>query len=152
MKKIGFVSIFAGVLVISLMLSNITLAACLDNCSSQYDTCMNGCRNIQDENKSTSCVDGCMRGYESCKARCGSSSENVPENNLEMAKCVQLPINNLKSDSSDNKVIILALTQEQAAACEQERQALLAKRDQCTTDECRREVQKEIDAHNARCQ
>ncbi len=55
-------------------------------------------------------------------------------------------------DSSAKKVIILALTQEQAAACEQERQALLAKRDQCTTDECRREVQKEIDAHNARCQ
>jgi len=55
-------------------------------------------------------------------------------------------------DSSAKKVIILALTQEQAAACEQERQALLAKRDQCTTDECRKEVQKEIDAHNARCQ
>jgi hypothetical protein len=55
-------------------------------------------------------------------------------------------------DSSAKKVIILALTQEQAAECERERQALLARLNQCTTDECRREVQKEIDAHNARCQ
>jgi hypothetical protein len=55
--------------------------------------------------------------------------------------------------SSAKKVINLAaLTQEQMAACEQERQALLERLKKCTTDECRRDVQKDIDAHNARCQ
>ena len=56
-------------------------------------------------------------------------------------------------DSSDNKVIILAaLTQEQAARCEQEKKALEAEWNNCKDDACRREVQKRIDAHNANCQ
>ena len=55
-------------------------------------------------------------------------------------------------DSSFKKVIILALTQEQAARCEQEKKALEAEWNQCKDDACRREVQKRIDAHNANCQ
>ena len=55
-------------------------------------------------------------------------------------------------DSSFKKVIILALTQEQAASCGQEKKALEAEWNQCKDDTCRREVQKTIDAHNANCQ
>jgi hypothetical protein len=49
-------------------------------------------------------------------------------------------------------VLLVALTEEQRTACERERQALEARRSQCTTEECRQSVQAEIDAHNARCQ
>ena len=54
-------------------------------------------------------------------------------------------------DSSAKKVIILALTQEQAAKCEQEKKALEAEWIKCKDDVCRRELQKRIDAHNANC-
>lgn len=48
--------------------------------------------------------------------------------------------------------LILALSPEQAKACEREWQALQQQLNQCGSNEqCRRSVQAAIDAHNARC-
>jgi hypothetical protein len=78
MKKIGLTVLCLAVVSLSLLPAGVASATCLDNCSTQYDTCLNGCRSITDTSKADSCVRGCMRGYEGCKARCGSSSEYTP--------------------------------------------------------------------------
>ena len=75
MKKIGLSLMFAGLLVIS----QIASATCQSNCSAQYDTCVNGCRYIQDSGRASACVRGCMSGYEGCKRRCGNARANFPD-------------------------------------------------------------------------
>jgi hypothetical protein len=76
MNKVRLSLTFAGLLVISSLLPQIASATCQSNCSAQYDTCVNGCRYIQDSGRASACVRGCMSGYEGCKRRCGNTSEN----------------------------------------------------------------------------
>ena len=47
--------------------------------------------------------------------------------------------------------IVLALSPQEAAQCQQERAQLSQQLSQCNNDACRRQLQAAIAAHNARC-
>lgn len=75
-----------------------TTEECQRRCDPGYQTCLNGCGNIQDEKKRKDCVDGCFRGVQGCISRCEKSAsmldneQRAAANILASSHCVQLPI------------------------------------------------------------
>lgn len=62
------------------------------------------------------------------------------------------PFASRSSSAESRDRLIVALSPEQAQACRRERQSLQQQLSQCgSNDQCRRNVQAAIDAHNARC-
>jgi hypothetical protein len=53
--------------------------------------------------------------------------------------------------AAKSPIIVLALSPQQAAQCQQEQAQLSQQLSQCNNDACRRQLQAAIAAHNARC-
>jgi hypothetical protein len=54
--------------------------------------------------------------------------------------------------ATEPRFVVLALTPQQAAQCQQEQARLSQQLSQCSNDACRQQMRAAIAAHNARCQ
>ncbi|MEW5821751.1 MAG: hypothetical protein AB1782_16270 [Cyanobacteriota bacterium] len=77
---LGIVSLTAALLLFNIQLIN--AQSCVDDCTSEYNDCLDSCANLSEDDDSINCTNRCEDNLSTCTTDCedpGSFEEPFPE-------------------------------------------------------------------------